>query len=151
MGPFLFTYLLTKIVYYHIYLKTKMASGKYININYPFKNSSKGFFLDLNSDDNSAIKADLMHLILTRKGQRLYNPDFGTDLLRYIFQPEDGLTFNEIKNEIITVVKKYLPKLNITDVLVEESIESEYAAIVRIDYTITDDVFTTSDFVIINI
>jgi hypothetical protein len=32
--------------------------------------------LDLNSDNASAIKADLMHLILTRKGQRLYNPDF---------------------------------------------------------------------------
>ena len=128
-----------------------MANGKYININYPFKNSPKGFFLDLNADDNSAIKADLMHLILTRKGQRLYNPEFGTDLLRFIFQPEDGLTFSQIKEEIITVVKRYLPKLNITDVLVEESMENEYAAIVRIDYTITDDVFTTSDFVIIQI
>jgi phage baseplate assembly protein W len=128
-----------------------MANGKYININYPFKNSPKGFFLDLNADDNSAIKADLMHLIITRKGQRLYNPDFGTDLLRFIFQPEDGLTFSQIKEEITTVVKRYLPKLNITDVLVEESIENEYAATVRIDYTITDDVFTTSDFVIINI
>lgn len=128
-----------------------MANGKYININYPFKNSPKGFFLDLNADDNSAIKADLMHLILTRKGQRLYNPEFGTDLLRFIFQPEDGLTFGQIKEEITTVVKRYLPKLNITDVLVEESLENEHAATVRIDYTITDDVFTTSDFVIINI
>lgn len=128
-----------------------MANGKYININYPFKNSPKGFFLDLNADDNSAIKADLMHLILTRKGQRLYNPEFGTDLLRFIFQPEDGLTFSQIKEEITTVVKRYLPKLNITDVLVEESLENEHAATVRIDYTITDDVFTTSDFVIINI
>ena len=125
--------------------------SKYININYPFKDSEKGFFLDLNSDDRAAIKADLMHLILTRKGQRLYNPEFGTDLLRFIFQPEDGLTFSQIKEEIITVVKRYLPKLNITDVLVEESMENEYAAIVRIDYTITDDVFTTSDFVIIQI
>jgi phage baseplate assembly protein W len=128
-----------------------MANGKYININYPFKNSPKGFFLDLNDNDNSAIKADLMHLILTRKGQRLYNPEFGTNLLAYIFEPEDGFTFSQIKEEITTVVKRYLPKLNITEVLVEESIESEYAATVRIDYTITDDVFSTSDFVIINI
>jgi phage baseplate assembly protein W len=128
-----------------------MANGKYININYPFKDSHKGFFLDLNADDNSAIKADLMHLILTRKGQRLYNPDFGTDLLKYIFEPEDGLILSNIKEEIKTAVKKYLPKLNITQILVEQSSESEYAAVVRIDYTITDDVFTTSDYVIINI
>ena len=128
-----------------------MANGKYININYPFKDSNKGFFLDLTSDDNSAIKADLMHLILTRKGQRLYNPDFGTDLLRFIFEPNDGLTLNGIKEEITNVVKKYLPNLQINEVSVTESEESEYAAVVRIDYTITDNVFETTDFVIINI
>lgn len=128
-----------------------MANGKYININYPFKDSGKGFFLDLNADDSSAIKADLIHLILTRKGQRLYNPEFGTDLLRYIFEPNDGLTLTQIKNEITTVVKKYLPKLQINEITVEPSTDSEYAAVIRIDYTITDDVFTMRDFVIINI
>jgi len=128
-----------------------MAKGKFININYPFRNSNEGFFLDLNSEQNAAIKADLMHLILTRKGQRLYNPDFGTDLLRYIFEPEDELTFSDIQEEIKSVVKKYLPKLQINQISIEQSTESEYAAVVRIDYTITDDVFNTTDFVIINI
>lgn len=128
-----------------------MANGRFININYPFKDSKQGFFIDLNADDNSAIKADLMHLILTIKGQRLYNPDFGTNLMRFIFEPNDGLTFQAINEEITTQVKKYLPNLNITNISIEESPESEYAAVVRLDYTITDDVFTTSDFVIINI
>ena len=128
-----------------------MAKGKYININYPFKDSAKGFFLDITSDDQQAIKADLMHLILTRKGQRLYLPDFGTDLLKFIFEPEDGLTLDGIKQEITTVVKKYLPKLQVNSITVDPSSESEYAAVVRMDYTITDDVFTTSDFVIIKI
>ena len=128
-----------------------MANGRYININYPFKDSNKGFFLDLTSDDNSAIKADLMHLILTRRGQRLYNPDFGTDLLRFIFEPNDGLTLSGIKEEITSVVKKYLPNLQINEISVTESETSEYAAVVRLDYTIPDNVFETTDFVIINI
>jgi len=128
-----------------------MANGKYININYPFQNSNKGFFLDLNSDLNAAIKADLMHLIITRKGQRLYNPDFGTDLLKYIFEPEDGLTLNNVKDEVNTSVKKYLPNLKINNLTVEQSTESDYAAVVRIDYTITNDVFNATDFIIINI
>tara|TARA_R110000868_G_scaffold83969_1_gene237018 strand:+ start:72 stop:455 length:384 start_codon:yes stop_codon:yes gene_type:complete len=127
-----------------------MAS-KYININYPFKDSEKGFFLDLNSDDRAAIKADLMHLILTRKGQRLYNPNFGTDLLRFIFEPDDNLTLGAIKEEIKTVVKKYLPKLQINSINVDQSTESEYAAVIRMDYTVTDEVFSINDFVIINI
>jgi phage baseplate assembly protein W len=128
-----------------------MASKTYININYPFKNSNDGFFLDLNSDPNAAIKADLMHLILTRKGQRLYNPDFGTDLLRFIFQPNDDMTLSEIKSEVKTVVKKYLPNLTINEITVTETEESEYAAVINIDYTITDGVFQTADFVTIKI
>lgn len=128
-----------------------MGKTKYININYPFKDSPKGFFLDLTIDNNSAIKADLMHLILTRRGQRLYNPDFGTDLLKFIFEPEDGLTLEKVKEEITTVVKKYLPRLQITAITVTPSPDDEHAAVIRIDYVITDDVFNTTDFVIINL
>lgn len=133
-------------------LKMKiMGNGVFININYPFKNSSKGFFLDLTETDKAAIKADLLHLILTRKGQRLYLPDFGTDLLKFIFEPEDNLSLDGIKTEITTVVKRYLPNLTINEIKVEQSTENDYAAVVRLDYTITDNVFTESDFVIINI
>jgi phage baseplate assembly protein W len=128
-----------------------MANGKYININYPFKDSKKGFFLDLTEDDNQAIKADLLHLILTRRGQRLYNPEFGTDLLRFIFEPNDSLTQEGIKDEIRTVVKRFLPNLKLNEILIEESPESEYAAVVSISYTISDGVFESSDMLVINI
>jgi phage baseplate assembly protein W len=128
-----------------------MANGKYININYPFKDSGKGFFLDLNDQDNQAIKADLLHLILTRKGQRLYKPDFGTDLLKFIFEPEDELTLNGIKEEITKEVKTYLPQLQLDEILIEESTESEYAAVVTIKYTINDAVFQTADIVVIKL
>lgn len=128
-----------------------MADGKYININFPFKDSSKGFFLDLNKDDSAAIKADLMHLILTRKGERLYLPDFGTNLMKYIFQPNDSGTQSEIKEEISQTVKKYLPNLQVNEVKIEQNSNSEYAVTVRIDYTVTEDVFVSTDFVIINI
>lgn len=128
-----------------------MANGKYININYPFKDSKKGFFLDLTEEDNQAIKADLLHLILTRRGQRLYNPDFGTDLLRFIFEPNDSLTEEGIKDEIRTVVKRFLPNLKLNEIEITESPESEYAAVVSISYTITDGVFESSDMLKINI
>lgn len=128
-----------------------MANGKYININYPFKDSNKGFFLDLNDDENKAIKADLLHLILTRKGQRLYKPDFGTDLLKFIFEPEDGMTLVGIKEEVTNAVKKYLPQLSIDEMTIEESTEDEYAAVLTIKYTINDGIFQTSDLVIVKL
>ena len=128
-----------------------MASTRFINIDYPFKNSPDGFFLNLNSSDQRAIKADLMHLLLTRKGQRLYNPDFGTDLLTFIFEPNDTKNLSDIKDSVSVSVKKYLPNLTITSLTVTPSEDSDYAAVIRLDYTISDNVFDIVDFVIIKV
>jgi phage baseplate assembly protein W len=73
---------------------------KFINIDFPFQESKEGFFLNLNNVDAKAIRADLMHLLLTRKGERFYNPEFGTDLMRFIFEPNDSLTYSDIKLDI---------------------------------------------------
>jgi phage baseplate assembly protein W len=124
---------------------------KYINIDFPFQDSKEGFFLQLNNVDNKAIRADLMHLILTKKGERFYNPEFGTNLLKYIFEPNDFLTLSDIKLDIQTTVKKYIPNLNVDNITVEPDDNNEYHAIIRLDYTITDDVFKESDFIIINL
>lgn len=128
-----------------------MPNSKYINIRYPFQDGSTGFFLELNSDDNNAIKSDLMHLILTRKGQRLYNPDFGTDLLKFIFEPDDNLTLSNLQQEISKTVKKYLPNLSINYITVTPSPDSPFAAVVAISYTVTDNVFTSTDLITIQI
>jgi phage baseplate assembly protein W len=126
-------------------------SKRFINIEFPFQDSKDGFFLNMNAVDSKAIRSDLMHLILTRKGERFYNPDFGTDLLRFIFEPNDSITYSDIKLDIQTTVKRFIPNLNIDDVIIEPNDEFEYKANIRIDYTITDDVFSESDFIIINL
>ena len=126
-------------------------ADKYINIQFPFKDSTEGFLVELTKDDNRAIKSDLMHLILTKRGERLYSPEFGTNLIRFIFEPNDGITQSEITSEIKQTVKRYIPNLQINKVETTYSDENEYTAKVRIDFTITEDVFETTDFVIINL
>ena len=127
------------------------GNGKFINIAFPFRESNRGYFLQLNNDDKNAIKSDLMHLILTRKGERLYMPDFGTNLLKYIFEPNDDITQKDIRKEINDTVKKYLPNLQINDVTVTTNEMSEYGVTIRIDYTVTENVFQDTDFVIIEL
>ena len=124
---------------------------KFINIRYPFQESRKGFFVEMNKTDNQAIKSDLMHLILTQKGQRLYLPEFGTNLLKFIFEPNDGMTWGDIKTEINDVVQRYLPELIINEVSLDQSDTNEHVAILRIDYKISDGTFESKDFVEIKI
>ena len=127
------------------------GNGKFINIEFPFKDGKVGQFLNLTNEDSSAIKSDLMHLLLTRKGERLYLPDFGTDLLKYIFEFNDATTRSDISRELNEVVKKYIPNLIINSVDVTESEDSEYAVVVRIDYTVTEDTFQETDFILLQI
>lgn len=127
------------------------GNGKFINIEFPFQDGKIGQFLNLNNEDKRAIKSDLMHLILTRKGERLYMPDFGTDLLKYIFEMNDETTRANISRDISDTVKKYIPNLSINKVSVTESEKSEYAVVLRIDYTVTEDTFQETDFVLIQI
>lgn len=128
-----------------------MANGRYINIDFPFKDSPQGFFLNLNADRQRAIKADLMHLLLTRRGQRLYNPNFGTDLLRFIFEQNDNLSWEKVKEEVSSVVKKYLPSLIIDELDVTQSVDTSYGATISLKYTVTDEVFSFTDTLTINV
>lgn len=127
-------------------------NNKYININFPFKDSEKGYFLDLNRDDSNAIRSNLMHLLLTKKGERFYNPDFGTNLLRYIYEPNDSISYSSMKSDIKDTIKKYIPNLKIDEITIEPSEENvEHKVTIRVEYTVTDDVFSESDFIIINL
>jgi phage baseplate assembly protein W len=105
----------------------------------------------MNETNSAAIKSDLMHLLLTRKGERLYMPEFGTDLLKFIFDPYDNKTITDLKMEISDTVKKFIPNLTINNIIVDKSDLSEYAATVKIDYTITNGVFVENEIITINI
>jgi phage baseplate assembly protein W len=144
-------------------------------IDYPFRDSPKGDYLNMTEVPEKEIRANLIHLILTRKGSRYYLPDFGTRIYQYIFDQNDAITYNLIEEEIREGVKKYIPNLDITNISImsaeddpnrERSISQEeddrlfrvseestkpYTAVVKIEYTVNNGSFSTSDFIILNI
>jgi phage baseplate assembly protein W len=152
-----------------------MANGTTYGLTFPFRDSFDGKYLDLSGYSEQEVRNNLIHLLLSRKGTRYYLPDFGTRLYEFIFEPLDGPTFSEVEVEIRESVEQYIPNLKLTNISItsasddEESkgtyvnglderifrvpgiSEMEHTAKVRIDYIITDNVFNSSDFVIINI
>ena len=74
-------------------------AGTY-GIDFPFRQSLKGDFLIMTETPEREIRANLIHLLLTRKGSRYYLPDFGTRLYQYIFEQNDAVTYNLIEEEI---------------------------------------------------
>jgi phage baseplate assembly protein W len=123
-----------------------MAKQRFINIDFPFKDSPDGFFFNLNATDTDAVRADLLHLLLTNKGERLYMPDFGSDLKKYIFEPNDDVTHEQIKDNLNETIKRYMPNLIINEITFKnDSIEE--LIIVELTYTVTDGTFSSTDIV----
>lgn len=120
---------------------------KFINIRYPFQDSSKGFFIELNQTTKDAVKSDLLHLLFTDKGKRYYMPEFGTNLRRYIFEPNDAPTHNEIISEIQFAVDTFIPGLKINNIEVKVDPNNENIAIVNIKFSVGVGVFEENDFV----
>jgi len=156
-----------------------MADGSTYSLNFPFRDSRRGDYLQLTEFEAQEIKADLIHLLLTRKGTRYYLPDFGTRLYEFLFEPFDGLTFDAIESDIREAVGNYMPNLLLNNISITpadpmEEIDiaegqnivgssespiyrfpgkgtSEYTAKIKIDYSVEANTFAQSDFVIINI
>jgi phage baseplate assembly protein W len=123
-----------------------MAKTRYINIDFPFKDSKKGFYFELNQTDRDAIRADLLHLLLTNKGDRLYLPDFGSDLRKFIFEPNDSITHDEIKKSLNDSISRYIPNLIVNSINFRNDTIEELI-IVELTYTVTDGTFQSSDTV----
>ena len=126
-----------------------MATNGTFGINFPFRDSAKGYYMEMTESPEEEIRADFIHLLLTRKGTRYFLPDFGTRLYQFIFEPMDNRTFDAIEAEIRDAV---LVTTNDDRVYrVAGAGTDDYTAKVLIEFTITDSAFETRDFVIINL
>jgi phage baseplate assembly protein W len=113
-----------------------MAKEQKYGIKFPINVSSDDKTLfDLDYTIAEMVKSELMHLIFTPKGQRLRKPNFGTNLIQYIFNPSDTQTWGDIVSEIKESVKMWIPNCNINDVEVAEY-EDGLTLYAKISYTL---------------
>ena len=110
---------------------------QYYGIKFPFTISKQdGFFVDLNSDLKDKVASEIAHVILTQKGTRLKMPDFGTDLIKYIFEPSDTLEWNTVESEIRRAVGQYVSNATIQSVEVKRDESEDHSIYLDITYNI---------------
>jgi phage baseplate assembly protein W len=101
-----------------------------IGISLPF-NASGVFNKTFSTKDQ--IKSNLINLLLTYKGERIENPEFGADLPRLLFEPISDDTFTKIQNQIIDSVTTYMPEISLLNIEINPDIDRN-ALYVKIDY-----------------
>jgi phage baseplate assembly protein W len=73
--------------------------------------------------DSADIKQSIKSLLLTRRGERLFNSDLGTGLSDLLFEPLDFGTAAVIRDEIFSVISSYESRVEIRALNVDTNFE----------------------------
>jgi phage baseplate assembly protein W len=98
--------------------------GKRIDVRDFNKNTAIGIRLPFNApgvftsvfSTYEQIKYNLINLLLTGKGERIENPNFGTLLRNYLFEPLTDISLEVIQENIIEEVQLFIPEIKITNI-----------------------------------
>ena len=116
---------------------------KQVGISFPF--DSGNVFTGTTSHKDQ-VKANLVNFIMTDKGERLYNPEFGTNLMSYLYStvPNVDTLIDSIRGD---VQKHFMGVVNINDLQFDLD-DSNNILSIYLDYYIIDS--NTSDQIAIN-
>lgn len=82
------------------------------------KSSNSNGVFSTNYTTLTQAKDNLKNLILTKKGERLMNPEFGCDVWLVLFEQMDGDTIeSKIETSIVDAVDTWLPYLSLTSIV----------------------------------
>jgi len=85
-----------------------------IGVSLPFNGPAGPFNKTYSTADQ--IKSNLVNLLLTNKGERVFNPEFGTDLRKALFEASVEDTYSYIQELIIANVNFFIPEVQIVEI-----------------------------------
>ena len=92
-----------------------------IGISLPFNGPSGPFNSTYSTKDQ--IKSNLINLLLTNKGERIMNPEFGCNLKSVLFEGITEDNFEIIRNLIEKNISIFVPQVTILDIIIEDSVD----------------------------
>tara|TARA_B100001564_G_C20470977_1_gene592611 strand:+ start:231 stop:641 length:411 start_codon:yes stop_codon:yes gene_type:complete len=93
----------------------------YIGVGLPLNHNKDGFF-NRTKTSLEQTKSNIKNLLLTRKGERLGNPNFGSDLFAVLFEQEGGDIESKVEEAIRSAMSEFLP------FVVIDNIETKFSA-----------------------
>jgi len=97
--------------------------NKFLGSPYPITKNPHGFFRT--QSGVSQIKSDLLVLLLTNPGERVFLPDFGTPLKRLIFEQNDEALEAFARNMIIDSINMWEPRIVVNQIEVSSKASRE--------------------------
>lgn len=87
-----------------------MAQG--IGITLPLQLGNTGYF-EQSFDTLTQVKSNFINLILTRRGERVHQPEFGCRIHEYLFEQMTPETIEGARLSVVDAVNKWMPFLEL--------------------------------------
>jgi phage baseplate assembly protein W len=103
-----------------------------IGVSLPFDGPSGPFNSTYSTQEQ--VKSNLINLLLTNKGERVFNPEFGADLGTALFEGINENIVDTITELVNTNVEIFVPEVQITNVVVDINTPDNNAVSVTVNY-----------------
>jgi len=80
------------------------------------------------------VRESIQILLLTRFGERLMYPNYGSALRSYLFAPNNAATRKSVQDEITRALQLWEPRIIVDSILVDPDPSDSQAAIATIQY-----------------
>ena len=104
---------------------------KYVGIRFPLGYSPEGFFYKTKTVLDQA-KSNLQNLLLTTPGERVFQPNFGSQLKSIVFEQGQDIP-NRVEEAIRTSVDSFSPHINIINVF---TIQEQNQVNVQVEFSV---------------
>lgn len=112
-----------------------MGVNQKYGIKYPFTAyNNEMVFMDLNDTFADGVKSKVLHVIFTPKGSKLRDPEFGTNLVKFIFSNDDKGSLDGIKQEITSQIMKHVPQVEFRNIEIFKEEDDRNSIIVMVEY-----------------
>jgi phage baseplate assembly protein W len=101
------------------------------------KTDGKGVFSLSYTTEDQAI-SNLTNLLLTRKGERYMQPNFGTDIYDSIFEQNTDVLADSLESSLQDDINFWLPYITLINVDVFRDVRNENALNIRIVFRVTN-------------
>ena len=106
-----------------------------IGVSLPFGRSGTNQLFNKPYNTKDQIKSNFINLLLTNKGERILNPEFGSSLRQLLFENITPITEENIKDAIISSANIYLPEIQVVNITLNNEYDSNTINI-TIDYVL---------------
>jgi phage baseplate assembly protein W len=81
------------------------------------------------------IKSNLINLLLTAKGERVMNPEFGCDLKNFLFEGITNSNISLLKTNISDSISTFIPEITLKNINLDSNIDDNLINL-TIDYSL---------------